>query len=74
MYAEAARVKTTPSDAESATKKTDSNREPNSKESVRVDVIYSKSAAATGAGREDKLCQQDQMVEVKSSTLEGQQS
>jgi len=69
MCADSARGKTTPSDAESSKKETDSQQEPNSKESdARVD---GKSAAAAGAGPEDKPRQQEQMMEVKTSVLEG---
>jgi len=63
---DAARAK---ADAESATKKTDSNQEPNIKETdVRVESVAA-AAAGAGAGREEK---QEKMIEVKSSELEGQ--
>jgi len=64
--AEPARGKTTPSEAESATKKTDSNQEPNVKGSdARVDVTGGKSVSTAVGG-------QEQITEVKFSTLEGQ--
>ena len=70
IYADPARAKTTPSDAESTTKKADSNREPNIKETdVRVESTSAAAAAAADTGREEK---QEQMLEVKSSTLQGQ--
>jgi len=67
MCADQAREKARLSDAESSTKKTDSNEKPE-----KGNDVTDETPAASATGTDDKVGQQEQVTESKSSTLEGQ--